>query len=114
MSSNELAEEESIVASGLALRPDDVPLATPLSWPIVDEDGALLRERGASIASEDERSFLFAHFKPRRKETTVAGATSATAAGRRMSLARLTSRRPCNACPARAASGKLTASAFTN
>lgn len=77
MSSNELAEEESIVASGLALKPDDIPLATPLSWPIVDEDGALLRERGASIASEEERSFLFAHFKPRRKETTVAGATAA-------------------------------------
>lgn len=77
MASNELAEEESVVAPELAFKPSDVPLATPLSWPIVDQDGALLRERGASIANEDERRFLFAHFKPRRKETTVAGATSA-------------------------------------
>ncbi|MGF6778543.1 flagellar brake protein [Paraburkholderia sp. GAS334] len=75
MSSNELAEE-SIVVSQTALKADEVPVATSLPWPLIDQDGTLLRARGASIANEEERQFLFEHFRPRRKDTIVAGATS--------------------------------------
>ncbi|CAG4888764.1 flagellar brake protein [Paraburkholderia saeva] len=73
MSSNELAEEP-VVAADLALKPDDVILGTPLPWHVVDKDGAVLRERGASILNDDERRFLFEHFKPHRRDSKAAGA----------------------------------------
>ena len=48
------------------LSPDAVPVGTPLEFPIVDSDGALLFDRGAVVIGADEHRFLFQHFKPQR------------------------------------------------
>jgi hypothetical protein len=45
---------------------DDLPVGTPLAWPVVDQDGTLLFERGATLVDERERAFLFEHFAPCR------------------------------------------------
>ncbi|NLP64675.1 flagellar brake protein [Paraburkholderia sacchari] len=49
-----------------SLTPADLPAGQPLEWPIVDHDGTLLLERGATLVGEMERDFLFRHFAPRR------------------------------------------------
>lgn len=49
-----------------SLTPSDVPLGQPLDWPLVDHDGTLLFERGATLVGEMERDFLFRHFAPQR------------------------------------------------
>ncbi|WP_084687931.1 flagellar brake protein [Paraburkholderia oxyphila] len=46
------------------LTPADIPLGQPLEWPLVDHDGTLLLERGATLVGEIERDFLFRHFAP--------------------------------------------------
>ncbi|WP_242540386.1 flagellar brake protein [Trinickia mobilis] len=51
---------------GQGLNQEEVPVGTPLEWPIVDESGALLFDRGITVAGERDRAFLFAHFRPRR------------------------------------------------
>lgn len=48
------------------LTPADLPPGQPLEWPLVDHDGTLLLERGATLVGEMERDFLFRHFAPRR------------------------------------------------
>ncbi|NML30006.1 flagellar brake protein [Paraburkholderia antibiotica] len=53
-------------ASSSALVPDAVPVGTPLPWPIVDADSTLLFASGTTLASPDERFFLFQHFQPQR------------------------------------------------
>ncbi|WP_144108096.1 flagellar brake protein [Paraburkholderia sp. BCC1886] len=49
-----------------ALTSDVVPVGTPLEWPIVDADGTPLFASGATVATADERAFLFKHFRPYR------------------------------------------------
>ncbi|SAK47751.1 type IV pilus assembly PilZ [Caballeronia arationis] len=67
---------ESVVAPLLSalvrLGPEDVPLQTPLEWPIVAEDGALLFETGTIVRDENARDFLFAHFEPHRRREAEA------------------------------------------
>jgi c-di-GMP-binding flagellar brake protein YcgR len=58
------------------LQADAVPIGTPLEWPVIDADGSLLFERGAVVIGPDERSFLFAHFKPRRGDFAEADGAS--------------------------------------
>ncbi|HKT97477.1 MAG TPA: flagellar brake protein [Paraburkholderia sp.] len=54
-------------AAGAALlTPADIALGQPLEWPLVDHDGTLLLERGATLVGEMERDFLFRHFAPQR------------------------------------------------
>jgi c-di-GMP-binding flagellar brake protein YcgR len=48
------------------LSPDAVPVGTPLAWPIVDRDATLLFASGTTLATADERTFLFEHFHPQR------------------------------------------------
>lgn len=62
----EHVEETSSAARPSALSPDAVPVGTPLDWPIVDADGALLFATGTILATTDERNFLFSHFQPQR------------------------------------------------
>jgi hypothetical protein len=45
------------------LQPDDVPLATPLPWPLVAADGALLFDAGTTLADAAARDFVFRHFE---------------------------------------------------
>ena len=62
----EHVEEAQTAAPSPALSPDAVPIGTPLAWSIVDIDGALLFASGTTLATTDERTFLFTHFKPQR------------------------------------------------
>lgn len=43
-----------------------VPVGIPLAWPVLDEHGTVLMRAGAVIASEEQREFLFQHFRPQR------------------------------------------------
>lgn len=54
------------------LAPEDVPLQTPLEWPVVAEDGALLFDAGTTVPNEAARDFLFRHFEPHRRRETEA------------------------------------------
>lgn len=67
---------ESVVAPLLPalvrLGADDVPLQTPLQWPIVAEDGALLFDTGTIVRDESTRNFLFVHFEPHRRRDAEA------------------------------------------
>ncbi|CDY75180.1 hypothetical protein BGLT_04077 [Caballeronia glathei] len=56
------------------LIPGDVPLSTPLAWPIVGEDGALLFDAGTIVAGDEARDFLFKHFEPHRRAEAQARA----------------------------------------
>ncbi|WP_109481677.1 flagellar brake protein [Paraburkholderia sp. C35] len=56
----------SAPAATRQLSPDAVPVGTPLEFPIVDDDGTLLFERGAVVIGADEHRFLFQNFKPQR------------------------------------------------
>jgi c-di-GMP-binding flagellar brake protein YcgR len=58
--------ENPSAALSPALGPDAVPVGTPLAWPIVDSDGTLLFASGTTLATTDERNFLFGHFRPQR------------------------------------------------
>jgi c-di-GMP-binding flagellar brake protein YcgR len=67
--------EENAVTEGSALirlSPSDIPLSTPLDWPILAADGALLFEAGTVVPDEAARSFLFAHFELHRAAETPA------------------------------------------
>ncbi|MCG5073284.1 flagellar brake protein [Paraburkholderia tagetis] len=59
------AASDSLPGAAL-LTPADIPLGQPLAWPLVDHDGTLLLERGATLVGEVERDFLFRHFAPQR------------------------------------------------
>jgi len=62
--------EEPVAATpSAALTPDDVPVGTPLAWPITDHEGSVLLAREAVVASEEDRAFLFRHFRPQRGDT---------------------------------------------
>ncbi|CAM2188290.1 Flagellar brake protein YcgR [Paraburkholderia sacchari] len=62
-----------------SLTPADLPPGQPLEWPLVDHDGTLLLERGATLVGEMERDFLFRHFAPRRGDRTAPEAEDAFA-----------------------------------
>jgi c-di-GMP-binding flagellar brake protein YcgR len=49
-----------------ALDPDAVPVGMPLPWPIVDGEGTLLFASATTLATTEERAFLFKHFHPHR------------------------------------------------
>src|ERR1700761_8981287 len=66
MQTEENVAAPAVAASSADLNAEDVPIGTPLAWPIVDADGSLLFDRGAVVIGPDERRFLFEHFKPRR------------------------------------------------
>ncbi|MGF6962996.1 c-di-GMP-binding flagellar brake protein YcgR [Paraburkholderia sp. WC7.3g] len=59
-------DEEPPAAASPALEPETVPVGTPLPWPIVDADGTLLFASATTLATTDERAFLFQHFHPQR------------------------------------------------
>jgi c-di-GMP-binding flagellar brake protein YcgR len=58
------------------LQPNDVPVGTPLEWPIVDARGVLLFDRGATLLQAEDRIFLFQHFQPRRGDLDTQAPTS--------------------------------------
>ncbi|MFX1765051.1 flagellar brake protein [Paraburkholderia sp. A1RI-2L] len=62
-----------------SLTPADLPLGQPLEWPLVDHDGTLLLERGATLVGEMERDFLFRHFAPQRGDRAAPEAEDAFA-----------------------------------
>jgi c-di-GMP-binding flagellar brake protein YcgR len=57
---------EEPATQAAALSPEALPLGQPLAWPVVDQDGTLLLERGSVLVGEPERQFLFTHFQPQR------------------------------------------------
>jgi c-di-GMP-binding flagellar brake protein YcgR len=59
-------EKQKTDAPVTLLQPNDVPIGTPLDWPIVDACGVLLFERGATLLQAEDRTFLFQHFQPHR------------------------------------------------
>lgn len=60
------------------LTPADVALGQPLDWPLVDADGALLLDIGATLVGEMERDFLFRHFAPQRGDREPPASALAT------------------------------------
>lgn len=62
------------------LQQSEVPVGTPLDWPIVDADGMLLFDRGAILGRTEDLDFLFQHFQPRRGDL-VAQHASASPSG---------------------------------
>jgi c-di-GMP-binding flagellar brake protein YcgR len=72
-------EETLPAAASSALEPDAVPVGTPLPWPIVDADGTLLFARATTLATTDERAFLFQHFHPQRGDLLDPGAQQPSA-----------------------------------
>jgi c-di-GMP-binding flagellar brake protein YcgR len=57
---------EDNVATGPALvrlGPSDVPVGSPLEWPILAPDGALLLEAGIVVPDDASRTFLFQQFE---------------------------------------------------
>ncbi|MFX1675033.1 flagellar brake protein [Paraburkholderia sp. A2WS-5] len=62
-----------------SLTPADLPPGQPLEWPLVDHDGTLLLERGATLVGEMERDFLFRHFAPQRGDRAALEAEDAFA-----------------------------------
>ena len=67
-------EETPPAAASSALELDAVPVGTPLPWPIVDADGAPLFASATTLATTDERAFLFQHFHPHRGDLLEPGA----------------------------------------
>ncbi|WP_233855003.1 flagellar brake protein [Paraburkholderia sp. HD33-4] len=67
-------EETRPAAPSAALEPEMVPVGTPLPWPIVDADGTLLFASATTLATTDERAFLFQHFHPQRGDLLNLGA----------------------------------------
>ncbi|WP_310630604.1 flagellar brake protein [Paraburkholderia sp.] len=77
---NSAANTAASASTDLAtLTPADVPVGQPLDWPLVDRDGTLLLERGASLVGEVERDFLFRHFAPHRGDLDASAAEQAAA-----------------------------------
>ncbi|SDI28299.1 flagellar brake protein [Paraburkholderia phenazinium] len=72
--------ESSVKGVPAALTLDTVPVGTPLDWPIVDRDGALLFEAGAILVGIEERKFLFDNFSPHRGDLSENAAASGEAA----------------------------------
>lgn len=70
----EHVDERSPAAQTPALNPDNVPVGSALDWPIVDADGTLLFASGTILATTDERTFLFNHFRPQRGDLLDAAA----------------------------------------
>lgn len=62
----EVAADASGPHALVALTATEVPLATPLEWPVVDVNGTRLLDPGAIVSDEASRAFLFEHFKPHR------------------------------------------------
>jgi c-di-GMP-binding flagellar brake protein YcgR len=56
------------------LTPADITPGQPLDWPLIDADGTLLLDSGATLVGELERDFLFRHFKPHRGGTEALSA----------------------------------------
>ena len=48
------------------LEPSEIPLGTPLEWPIVAADGAMLFDAGAVVPDGAALEFMFRHFEPNR------------------------------------------------
>jgi c-di-GMP-binding flagellar brake protein YcgR len=48
------------------LDPSDVPLSSPLDWPILAADGSLLFDAGTVVPDEATRTFIFDQFEPHR------------------------------------------------
>ena len=67
-------EEATPAPQSPALDPDSVPVGTPLPWPIVDGDGTLLFASATTLATTEERAFLFEHFHPHRGDLLDFGA----------------------------------------
>jgi hypothetical protein len=59
------------------LNRDDVPVGTPLPWPVVDHSGMLLLDQGVTLACAAEREFLFEHFHPWRGDLPAAATVAA-------------------------------------
>jgi hypothetical protein len=68
---NENGEKQKSDQSVTLLQPNDVPIGTPLEWPIVDACGVLLFDRGAALLKAEEHTFLFQHFQPHRVDLDV-------------------------------------------
>lgn len=62
------SSESFAQAPSTLLDKTQVPVGTPLAWPILDQDGALLLDAGTVVPSEAQRDFLFAHFQPCKAE----------------------------------------------
>lgn len=58
-----------------------VPVGIPLAWPVLDERGMVLMRAGAVIASEEQREFLFQHFRPQRGALDTDGQTRSSGNG---------------------------------
>ena len=71
-------EDNSSAMPSSALSTDEVPVGTPLTWPIIDIDGSLLFSSGAILATTDERTFLFEHFRPQRGDLLDSAALPST------------------------------------
>lgn len=73
---DENGEEQKSDAPTTLLQPDDVPIGTPLEWPIVDAGGMLMFDRGATLSKMEDRTFLFQHFEPHRGDLDIKPASS--------------------------------------
>ncbi|WP_321887195.1 flagellar brake protein [Paraburkholderia bannensis] len=58
--------DQATQAALTPLTPTDIALGQPLAWPLIDADGTLLLDTGATLVGEMERDFLFRHFAPQR------------------------------------------------
>ncbi|MGF6916134.1 flagellar brake protein [Paraburkholderia sp. 40] len=67
-------EDTQPAAASPMLEADTVPVGMPLPWPIVDADGTLLFASATTLATTDERAFLFQHFRPQRGDLFDLGA----------------------------------------
>jgi c-di-GMP-binding flagellar brake protein YcgR len=63
--------------SSLRLSITDVPIGEQLAWAIMTADGAPLLDAGATIKSFAERTFLFAHFDPHKRDDAMDSAVPA-------------------------------------
>lgn len=65
---------DSIRTPPIVLRPADIPIDTPIDWPLVDMRGATLFDAGTRFPDEAARAFLFRHFEPYRPAADHANA----------------------------------------
>jgi c-di-GMP-binding flagellar brake protein YcgR len=79
MQASETTVEPSAVPQPAAFAPEAVPIGVPLEWPIVDDDGSLLLDRGTVVIGAEERRFLFEQFKPQRGDLRPSGCPPARA-----------------------------------
>ncbi|MBN3851673.1 flagellar brake protein [Paraburkholderia sp. Ac-20342] len=76
---NEPVRTTSAEGASHKLRPADVRVGTPLAWPVVDTDGALLFGQGTTLIDTAEREFLFKNFQPQRGDLPVSRPVSSAA-----------------------------------